>query len=67
MPKAKSFENAYKALKDSANKIEDPNVKLDDAIKAFEAGLSHYDTCLKILDEAELKVKNVMDKATNAE
>ena len=60
MSKKQSFEDAYSELKKASIKVESNDVSLDDAIKAFEEGLIFYKKCVKILDEAEQKVKMVM-------
>ncbi|MCK8058884.1 MULTISPECIES: exodeoxyribonuclease VII small subunit [unclassified Fusibacter] len=68
MSKKVSFEEAYSDLKKASILVESKDVSLDDAIKAFEDGLRFYEKCVKILDEAEQKVKMVMgDKEVDLE
>lgn len=54
------FELAFEALKKEAQRVEAKDSTLDDAIAAFEQGMLHYQTCVKILDEAEQRIQMVI-------
>ncbi len=52
-----TFEDALKKLEISAETLRKPNVSLEEAMEAFEMGMTHYETCHKILDEAKQKIQ----------
>jgi exodeoxyribonuclease VII small subunit len=60
MAQQEKFEEAFEALKKAVAAVESKDATLDDAIAAFEKGMSHYTTCLRILDEAQQRIKVVM-------
>ncbi|MGB1360632.1 MAG: exodeoxyribonuclease VII small subunit [Alphaproteobacteria bacterium] len=65
-----SFEDAVKELESIVKQLESGDIKLDDAIKAYERGAELKNFCTKKLDEAMAKVEkiNVADgKATTEE
>ena len=54
MPK---FEEVFKKLEDCAEKMDDPTLPLEDAIKAFEEGTEHYKICEEILNSAKQRIE----------
>ncbi len=54
--KAMKFEDALEELSRIVEKLEQGNLSLDEAIKAFEEGMKLCKFCAKKLDEAEQKV-----------
>ena len=54
--KLTKFEDALEELSRIVEKLEEGNLSLDEAIKAFEEGVKLCRFCAKKLDEAEQKV-----------
>lgn len=60
-----TFESAYKQLDEIVNRMEKESLPLEEALKAFEAGKKTAEQCRKMLEEAELKLKDLRE-AENA-
>lgn len=52
-----SFEEALSKLEDCAEKLNKPDVSLEEAIKSFEDGLKHYEKASEILNDAKQKIE----------
>ena len=61
-----SFEESFTRLQEVVGKLSTGNLSLQDALGAFEEGMGLADTCARMLDEAELRVKQVSDRAVHA-
>ncbi len=61
MDKEISFEKAYKQLEEIADKLEAPNISLDESILLFEEGIKLSKICSEILDKAKQKI-DVLEK-----
>ncbi len=61
------FESSLKKLESIVAKLEDENINLEDSVKSFEAGINLVKECQKQLEEAELKVKELLDDGTSEE
>ena len=61
------FESSLKELESIVKKLEDENINLEDSVKSFEAGINLVKECQKQLEEAELKVKELLDDGTTEE
>jgi exodeoxyribonuclease VII small subunit len=61
------FESSLKELESIVNKLEDENINLEDSVKSFEAGINLVKECQKQLEDAELKVKELLDDGTSQE
>ena len=61
------FEASLQKLEAIVSKLEDENINLEDSVKSFEAGISLVKECQKQLEEAELKVKELLDDGTAQE
>ena len=48
-------------------KLEDENINLEDSVKSFEAGINLVKECQKQLEDAELKVKELLDDGSAQE
>ena len=55
------FEASLQKLEVIVSKLEDENINLEDSVKSFEAGINLVKECEKQLEEAELKVKELLD------
>ena len=58
------FEASLQKLEAIVSKLEDENSNLEDSVKSFEAGINLVKECQKQLEEAELKVKELLDDGT---
>ena len=54
-----TFEAAYIRLESLVNKMETESLDLESALKAFEEGQKAVAQCRTMLEEAELKLKNL--------
>ena len=61
------FESSLKELESIVKKLEDENINLEDSVKSFEAGINLVKECQKQLEDAELKVKELLDVGTSQE
>lgn len=61
------FESSLKELESIVKKLEDENINLEDSVKSFEAGINLVKECQKQLEEAELKVKELLDDGSSEE
>jgi len=61
------FESSLKELESIVTKLEDENINLEDSVKSFEAGINLVKECQKQLEDAELKVKELLDDGTSQE
>ncbi len=62
-----SYEDAFNRLQKITELLENGNVTLDDSIKYYEQGILLKNFCEKKLKDAEIKIKNVLDKSKNGE
>ena len=56
-----TVESAYKRLEALVNKMETESLDLESALKAFEEGQKTVAQCRTMLEEAELKLKDLRD------
>jgi exodeoxyribonuclease VII small subunit len=56
-----TIEEALKRLETIADKLEDPELDLDQAVKLYEEGLGLYERCAKKLDAAELRITQLAE------
>lgn len=54
-----TFETVYKRLDEIVSRMEKESPDLETALKAFEEGKKAADQCRKMLEEAELKLKDL--------
>ncbi len=57
-----SYEEAFDRLQKIIQLLEDGKVSLDDSIKYYEQGALLKNFCEEKLRNAEMKIKNVLDK-----
>lgn len=60
MEKSKSFEASIGRLEEIVRQMEKGDVPLEQALSLFEEGTGLIRTCSKLLDDAELKVVQLM-------
>ena len=56
-----TIEEALRRLEAIAEKLEDPDLDLDEAVRLYEEGLRLYERCAKTLDAAELRITQLAD------
>ena len=62
MPEAEpTIEDALKRLEAIADRLEDPELDLDEAVRLYEEGLRLYERCAKRLDAAELRITQLAE------
>ena len=61
------FESSLKELESIVEKLEDENINLEDSVKSFEEGVNLVKQCQKQLQDAELKIKKLLDDGSSLE
>ncbi len=56
-----TIEQALSRLEAIADKLENPSLDLDEAVKLYEEGLRLYERCGKRLDAAELRITQLAE------
>ena len=62
-----TYEDAFDRLQKITELLENGEVSLDDSIKYYDQGILLKNFCEKKLKDAEMKIKNVLDKSKNSE
>ncbi len=57
------FEHSLDELEQLVGRMEQGDLSLDDSLKAFERGIVLYRNCQSALEQAELRVKLLLDPA----
>lgn len=60
-PTDRPIEAALERLEAIADKLEDPSLDLDQAVKLYEEGLQLYDQCAKRLDAADMRITELAE------
>ena len=58
-----TFEQQFGRLQEVVQRLSDGNLTLQEALSAFEEGMSLADNCSRMLEEAELRVQQVSERA----
>ena len=61
------FESSLKELELIVERLEDDNINLEDSVKSFEEGVNLVKQCQKQLQDAELKIKKLLDDGSSLE
>ena len=61
------FESLLKELESIVEKLEEENINLEDSVKSFEEGVNLVKQCQKHLQDAELKIKKLLDDGSSIE
>ena len=61
------FESSLKKLESIVEKLEDENINLEDSVKSFEEGINLVKECQKQLQNAELKIKKLLNDGSSTE
>ena len=57
------YETAFRALQEIIEKLEDGELPLEEALNLYEKGKKLADQCAKLLEEAQLRVTTIGEKA----
>jgi exodeoxyribonuclease VII small subunit len=63
---ASTFEESFRRLQEVVQRLSEGNLTLGEALAAYEEGMSLAERCATMLDEAELRVKSVSERAMRA-
>ena len=61
------FELSLKELESIIEKLEDENINLEDSVKSFEKGINLVKECQQQLQNAELKIKKLLDDGSSTD
>jgi exodeoxyribonuclease VII small subunit len=61
-----TFEQQFRRLQEVVQTLSDGNLTLQEALSAFEEGMALADSCGQMLEEAELRVQQVSERASRA-
>ena len=61
------FESSLKKLESIVEKLEDENINLEDSVKSFEEGVNLVKECQKQLQNADIKIKKLLNDGSSAE
>jgi len=64
--KSAGFEESFARLQEVVAKLSEGNLTLEEALSAYEEGMGLADSCSRMLEEAELRVKQVSERALRA-
>ncbi len=62
-----SFEEAYKELEKTLQRMEENDVPLEEALSLFKEGVKLYKRCKSLVESAELTVKDVLKELEEGE
>ena len=61
------FELSLKELESIIEKLEDENINIEDSVKSFEKGINLVKECQQQLQNAELKIKKLLDDGSSTD
>jgi exodeoxyribonuclease VII small subunit len=61
-----TYEDHYRELEDAVRKLESGDLPLGEAVTLFERGMMLAEQCNKLLDSAELRVRQLMIRPDGA-
>lgn len=62
-PNGESFEESFRQLQEVVRRLSEGSLTLQESLASFEEGMRLAERCSAMLDEAELRVKQVSDRA----
>lgn len=62
----RTFEQSFRRLQEVVQTLSEGNLTLQEALQSFEEGMKLADNCAIMLDQAELRVKQVSDRTLQA-
>ncbi len=64
--RGETFEQSFARLQEVVQKLSEGNLTLQEALAAFEEGMAVAGSCAQMLDQAELRVKQVSERAVRS-
>lgn len=64
MSQSQSFEKKLAELNTIVEKMEQPEVGLEESLKLYEKGIALTRECQKIIDQAEQKISKLLDESS---
>ena len=64
MSQTQSFEKNLEQLTDVIQKMEQQDIGLEESLKLYEQGVQLTRKCQKIIDDAEKKIEQLMEKSS---
>lgn len=58
-----TFETKLESAKKILDKLIDPNITIEESVKAYEQGMKELREAQKILEEAQIKITNIKNQA----
>ena len=58
-----TFETKLESAKKILDKLIDPNITIEESVKAYEQGMKELQEAQKILEEAQIKITNIKNQA----
>jgi len=62
-PPVATFEQNLKRLEEIVQRLEEGNLALDESLRLYEEGVAAFRQCQRMLAEAELKVRKLVETA----
>ncbi len=62
-----SFEHSLQALEAIVERLQQEQPDLDLMVKLYEEGITHLETCQKMLQEAELRIRQLNERIKSGE
>jgi exodeoxyribonuclease VII small subunit len=62
-----SFEDLYRRLEETVNRLEQGGLSLDDSLAAYEDAVTLAQQCQQMLDQAELRITRLRDSLAVAD
>jgi exodeoxyribonuclease VII small subunit len=56
-----SFEDLYRQLEETVNRLEQGGLSLDDSLAAYESAVTLAQQCQQLLDQAELRITRLRE------
>ena len=63
---SESFEQSFQRLQEVVQRLSEGNLTLQEALASFEEGMALTESCSRMLDQAELRVKQVSERSLRA-
>jgi exodeoxyribonuclease VII small subunit len=64
MSQTQTFENNLESLAEIIKQMEQQDVGLEQSLKLYEQGINLTRKCQKIIDDAELKIQQLMEQSS---
>lgn len=62
-----NFEKSLRSLESIVERMQNEPMDLDELVKLYEEGIGYLETCQKVLEGAELKIRQLSSRIKSAE